>query len=339
MRSERHTADLHVNYNPDKISRYNEVHPGTLEAETETTIEKIIASNIKYVGIVGRTVVGTPEIIDRIKTRLEKHEVQAIFGMEYHAVLPPDLRHLTPKGFVDLICFGFDHNSSKIQKEFGSDSTELNARIVKEYLDKLSKLGFNLKPQTEKQEETLKNLKEGRITNRADHLSLLILELAEQNKDVIAALEHKYGPANEVDRRGNGFSPQKNWLYRLLFQAPDGLVSTYFQRQPDALISLIHQAGGVVLYSPEEKFKPEIMEYLLTLGIDGVMGWHGAKLEDVPISVIKSLRKTGKLILGGSDYDPIKDDWQPEVGKGTMYLSDRRGKELNDYLKIKHGKK
>lgn len=339
MSSERHATDLHIHYNPDKISRYNEVHPGVLDAETEKTIEKIIASNIKFVGIIGRTVVGTQEIIDRIKTRLESHGIQSIFGMEYHAVLPHHLRHLTPNGFVDLICIGFDHNSPDIQKEFGPDSTELNIRIVKEYLDKLSKLGFNLGPQTDSQKETLKNLKEGRITNRADHLSLLILELAKQNKDVIAAMEQKYGPANKVDKRNNGFSPQKNWLYRLLFQAPTGLASAYFQKQPDALISLIHQAGGVTLYSPEEKFKPEIMEYLLTLGIDGVMGWHGANLEDVPISVIKSLRKTGKLILGGSDYDPIKDDWQPGVGKGTMHLSDRRGKKLNDYLKIKHGEK
>lgn len=333
MSSERHNADLHIHYNPDKIRRYNEVNPGTLDPETEATIKKIIAGKVKYVGIIGRTVVGTQEIIDRIKTRLESHRTQSIFGMEYHAVLPPDLRHLTPNGFVDLICLGFDHNYPDVQKEFGPDSTELNARIVKEYLDKLSRLGFNLEPQTGSQKETLKNLKEGRITNRADHLSLLILELAEQNKDVIAALEQKYGPANKVDKRDNGFSPQKNWLYRLLFQAPAGLASAYFQKQPDVLISLIHQAGGVTLYSPEEKFKPEIMEYLLTLGIDGVMGWHGAKLEDVPISVIKSLRKTGKLILGGSDYDPIKDDWQPGSGKGTMYLSDRRAIELVNYLK------
>ncbi len=332
MDRERSTADLHVHYNPDKIRRHNEAHPGTLDAETEETIEKIIASKVKYVGIVGRTVVGTPKIIDQIKARLEAHEIQTIFGMEYHAVLPPNLRHLTPNGFVDLVCFGFDHGSPEIQKEFGSDSTELNVRIVKEYLEKLTKLGFNLKPQTEKQEETLKNLKEGRITNRADHLSLLILDLADQNKETIANLEQKYGPANEVDRRNNGFTPQKNWLYRLLFQAPAGLASTYFQKQPDELVDLIHQTGGVVLYSPESVFHTAIMDYLLTLGIDGVMGWHGGKLEDLPVSVIKSLRRSGKLILGGSDYDPIKNQWQPGIGRGTMYLSDRRGKELVSYL-------
>ena len=333
MDRERSAADLHVHYNPDKISRHLEAYPGTLDPETEKTIEKIIAGNVKYVGIVGRTVVGTPEIIDRIRIRLEAHEIQPIFGMEYHAVLPPDLRHLTPKGFVDLVCFGFDHTSPEIQKEFGSDSTELNVRIVKEYLNKLTKLGFNLETQTKKQEETLRNLKEGRIANKADNLSLLILELADQNKDVIADLEQKYGPVNDHDRRNNGFSPQKNWLYRLLFQAPAGLASSYFQKQPEVLINLIHQAGGVVLYSPEGEFNPEIMDYLLSLGIDGVMGWHGGKLEDLPIPAIKSLIKSGKLVLGGSDFDPIKDQWQPGVGKGTMYLSERRGKELVDYLK------
>ncbi len=340
MNTERKSADFHVHYNPDKISRHNETHPGTLDAETETTIEKIIASNIKYVGIVGRTVVGTPKIIDLIRSRLEVHGIKVIFGMEYHAVLPPDLRRLTLRGFVDFICFGFDHSSPEIQKEFGSDptnSTELNARIAKEFLEKLTRLGFNLEPQTEEQKETLKNLKEGRIANKADHLSLLILDLADQNKDIIGDLEKKYGPPNEIDKRNNGYSSQKNWLYRLLFQAPTGLASFYFQKQPDVLTNLIHQTGGVVLYSPEGKFDPKVMDYLLSLGIDGVMGWHGAELEDLPIPVVKSLRKSGKLVLGGSDFDPVKDSWQPGMGKGTMYLSDRRGKELVNYLNAHSG--
>ncbi len=335
MSSERTTVDLHLHYYPDKISRYQEANPESLDPETERLIGKIAGSDVKFVGILGRTVAGTSEIINQIRKRLETHGVKAIFGMEYHSLLPENLRHLTQNGFVDLVCFDFDHDSPVIQEEFGLNSTKLNARIVKEYLEKLNQLGFNLTPQTDQQNDSLKRLKEGQVANKADLLTLLILELSNQNKDAITSLEQRYGPITDVDKRNNGFTPKKNWLYRLLFKPPSGLASFYFQKQPDLLTKLIHEANGIVLYSPEEKFSPEIMNYLLSLGIDGVMGWHGGKLEDLPTSWIKTLRKAGKLILGGSDFDPVKDDWQPGVGKGTMYLSNRRGKELTKYLKKK----
>ena len=59
------------------------------------------------------------------------------------------------------------------------------------------------------------------------------------------------------------------------------------------------------------------------------MGRHGDRL-DISKKTIKLLRSNGKIILGGSDYNPLRDgeekQWLLGVGKGDMFISPERFK-------------
>ncbi len=71
------------------------------------------------------------------------------------------------------------------------------------------------------------------------------------------------------------------------------------------------------------------------MGIDGIMGWHGGRLE-IDRKMIKDARNKDLLILGGSDYDPNVDEWKIGEGSGVMYISTRRLRELKDYIRNKY---
>lgn len=328
---ERNQTDFHIHYYPDKVLRARESNGNQdqFDLNTNLTIQKIIDSKIKYVGIVGRAGAGTQAVTEEIKRKLEAFGVSSIFGMEYHSLLPERFRTLTPTGLLDLVCLGFDHDAQDIKDLY---SSERNAKLAVKQIDKLKEMGFNLEPKTDQQKAIIDDMVNGKVVNKNDFLAQLIAELDAENKSKILELEKKYGPITPNDRKENGFSPLKNWLWRLLFRASDGIAFEYYQTQTDKLIEIVHQAGGVVLYSPEEKFNDEIFGFLLNNNIDGVMGWHGGKLEEVPKNWICVLRKMGKLVMGGSDFDPVKNDWQPGVGRGQMFLSLRRGKEFFEYL-------
>jgi hypothetical protein len=101
-------------------------------------------------------------------------------------------------------------------------------------------------------------------------------------------------------------------------------------------INLIHRAGGAVLLShepPKNPFTWEVWDQLKDLGIDGITAWHGGKLDKQIVAACLRLRKEGYLTLGGSDHDPEKNHWQVGVGKGDLYMSIRREKELEGKLR------
>ena len=54
---------------------------------------------------------------------------------------------------------------------------------------------------------------------------------------------------------------------------------------------------------------------------------------ELPRQSVVRIRKMGLLTLGGSDYDPDKNDWQIGKGDGEMYISLKR---MTDYLKYKN---
>ena len=109
------------------------------------------------------------------------------------------------------------------------------------------------------------------------------------------------------------------------------------------VLEVVHQAGGVVLYSPEGNFREDIWQELRKLGIDGIMAWHGGRLgfnmenRDIPCGTIKCAIRDKLLILGGSDYQ--QKDWLVGSGDGRLQMSMRRSKDLFDYLKIKNNGK
>jgi|CXWL01.1.fsa_nt_gi hypothetical protein len=332
MKIENKGVDFHVHYYPEKIARHAGAHSNQFDPETEKTIEKIISCGIEYVGLLGRISAPAKEATEQIRLRLEAHGINALFGTEYLALLPEQIRHLTSNGLVEVVCLGFDHDSPKIKEKFGPDDAAFNARVARDYIARLARLGFDLSPGTPEHSQILIRLLEGKIPNKSDYLALIISENVDKNREIISRLEREHGPFTDIDRRNNGFTPLKNWLYRLLFKLPSGIVASYHQTPANEIIELVHQANGVVLYSPEGRFNSEIMTYLLLQGIDGAMAWHGGKMDEIPVEWAKKLIRDRKLILGGSDHDPVKDDWQPGIGSGKMYISSRRGTELTQYL-------
>lgn len=332
MATKTESADFHIHYYPDLALDCLKNNQEMLDVHTEKTINKIIDSHVTKVALIGRIVCGTPELIESIKQRLEAASIESVFGMEYHSLLPPHLRHLSPSGLVDLVCLNFDHSNQEIQQLYGPESSVTNAAIAKKQYAKLIELGFHIKPENADQNKTFANLLSGKIPNKADGWSKLLIDLKHQNLEIFTSLENQFGGVTDDDRRPNGFTPEKNWLYRILFRPGHGLVFFYSQTPTEQLITQIHQAGGIVLYSPEDHFHPQIMQFLLENKIDGVMGWHGGKLTDLPITWIKKLRRQAKLILGGSDFDPVKDHWQPGTGYGPMFISPRRFQEFKKYI-------
>ena len=97
------------------------------------------------------------------------------------------------------------------------------------------------------------------------------------------------------------------------------------------IVDGVHSASGAVLYSPESEFNKNIWNNLCHIGIDGIMGWHGSKLE-IDKELVKQIRTRGLLILGGSDFHPGKNEWKIGIGDGNLYINTRRLAELNNYI-------
>ena len=106
------------------------------------------------------------------------------------------------------------------------------------------------------------------------------------------------------------------------------------------LVKIVHDCGGVVVYSPEGNFDQSVWNKLVDIKIDGVMAWHGSRLGkdrkgiDTNLNAIKSARKLGLLVLGGSDYDPRKQDWELGVGRGDLFINKRRLNEFKERLAL-----
>jgi hypothetical protein len=257
--------------------------------------------------------------------------VEVIPGVEYFAALD--------EGNVDLISLGFDVNSPSMREVFGvAEKREYNARLAASQMRLMEDQGFSFQEIPEEEMGNLRKLLDGEVTEKA----ILVCRLACSsllNQQKIAELKRNNPAVWErlqslVAERPGYKKPgaiDAKFLWQLYF-APGKSCFRRVQISAQNLIERTHQAGGVVLYSPEGELDVAAWHKLIEQGIDGIMGWHGSSLE-ISKSTVREVRAKGLLILGGSDYDMDKDHWQLGIGDGSMFLSLRRLNELKLRLK------
>lgn len=322
MQPER--ADFHVHY-------------------TEETAKEIISyaarENVKGLALVGRAEIsgGTNKFVEFG----EAMGVDVIMGVEY-------LARVKDNTFVDLIAFGFDHEDPTIQYYFSSKSEyqkDINTDIASKQKAFLEEKGFTFKDLEEEEERLLNLLMEGAIAEKAIKFCELVVKNPLNRKKFEQLKEERKKEWNEVydeyaDKPGYRNNPlylESKFLWYLYFRSGK---EGYFPvlKSADDVIKIVHEAGGVILYSPEGEYEEEVWDNLKSHGIDGIMAWHGGRVE-LSSEVIKNARKEDLLVLGGSDYHPQKNNWQVGVGSGDMFISIRRMEELRQKLEeMRNGK-
>jgi hypothetical protein len=162
----------------------------------------------------------------------------------------------------------------------------------------------------------------------------LIDQIHSGNKELAKELYEYYG--NRDPYVDNPQLLEAKLLWNVLFKPPQGKGYIPILWKSQKFVDTVHKAGGVVLYSPESNFNKNTWDMLQNQGIDGIMAWHGGRLETDKGTVIDARRK-GLLVLGGSDYHPEKNDWKIGEGNGDMFISSNRYSELMRYMEDKKG--
>ncbi len=257
---------------------------------------------------------------------------------------------------VDLICLGFDINNKNLKVLYGQEEQRVgNVKMAAIQVKFLQESGYSFE-QLEKDNQVLfQRILSGESVEKAIYFCEIIAS-NELNKNKIESeklnnellWKNTYEQCSKYPNYLN--SPRKldgKFLCSLYFNVgKSGYI--YLREKIDAIqipgvdvISTVHSAGGVVLYSSEGNFKDEHWSKLKKIGVDGIMGWHADKLGlnkgklDIPVEVIKDTVQTGLLVLGGSDYQ--EKDWEVGTGNGKMFISTRRYLELLDYVNSKNG--
>ena len=94
-------------------------------------------------------------------------------------------------------------------------------------------------------------------------------------------------------------------LHKKLFTKASPLNVSMDPTYPDPaeIIEAIHEAGGIaVLAHPGFYDNFELFEELIPLGLDGVEVWHPENTPEQQEALIKTAKKHGLLMTGGSDF-------------------------------------
>lgn len=328
-------ADFHVHYS---------VHD---PEATKRIIDEAAGKNVVVLGLVGRLAVSDvlPEIIEYGR----KKGVKVLPAAEYPGLVTLEDGKTQA---VDLIAIDFDYQNKEIRKLFSPlENRERNAKIAQNQKEFLEREGFLFDSLQDSEKRILSRLLEGRLDEKAIEFCRLVVK-NKLNEEKLRSLKEEKREDWEFVARNWGKQPfyqnsaelDAKFLWYLYFRPPHGEgfkaqggASAELQLKPATeLVAAVHKAGGVILYSPEGKFKREIWEHLKSVGIDGIMAWHGSRME-LNRNTIREIRKEGYLILGGSDYDPKKNEWIIGVGKKPfeMFISPRRAGELEKYKQDK----
>lgn len=313
-------ADFHVHY-------------------TDDTAKEIISyaarENVKAIALVGRA-----EVSDNVSRFVDFGEalgVEVVTGVEY-------LARVNSRSYVDLIALGFDHDQPLIARYFSSKTErrrDMNIQVARKQRAFLEGEGFTFESLEQKEEELLRSLMGGEIVEKAINFCEIVVrnsknrerfeEVRQENREEWEEYLQKY--KKKAGYRDNPLFLEAKFLWYLYFRpGKEGFVPVLIGAQK--VIDAVHQTNGVVLYSPEGDYSEEDWEELQKMGIDGIMVWHGGKVE-LSSDIIKKARKDKLLVLGGSDYHPKKNHWKVGVGRGDMFISLRRLDELKKKLEEK----
>ncbi len=266
--------------------------------------------------------------------------VAIVPGAEYTTFLGNERKR------ADLICLGFDPDDIPLFSVKGSSIQ--NKEIALEQKSFLENNGFSFLNLGNEELNIMKSLLNGETSEKAIKFCEIISKSSDDvNKKIVQELKaSNYEIWNKtIDTcRENEYynSPQRidaKFLYNLFFAVNrPGYLPV--QKHFSEVVDQVHQAGGVVLYSPEGAFDIDVWKSLMSGEIDGIMAWHGGALGnsgsklDIPINVLKVCRERGKLVLGGSDFQG--KDWELGTGNGSMFINPKRYFEFIDYVKSRN---
>lgn len=303
------------------------------ENGTEFNADYVFKEAVKK-NVVALTLVGRLELSENLGEYIqtgEKYGIRTLSGVEYPVRIKDTL--------VDLVFIGFDYTNIGIKTLFGKcERKKDNSRVAllqKKFLENESFLVEGL--QTEDQNLLVKLL-DGEISEKAISFCKIVVHNP-KNKEILECLKLKEKYLwDETHRKYHdrlGYtevqSIEAKFLWKNYFDfGKPGFLPV--QVSAKNIIECVHNARGVALYSPEGKFNKKVWDTLYNMGIDGIMGWHGGRLE-IDARIIVETRARGLLVLGGSDYHPGKNEWKVGIGNGDMYISTRRMIDFDNYQK------
>jgi predicted metal-dependent phosphoesterase TrpH len=313
--NKRRLSDFHVHYTTDE--------------SVERTLQLARSRNVSTVALVKRA-----EISDNFGNYVSRGAelgIKVITGVE-------NMARVNGRQ-IDFLALGFDLNGPALDL-FGSKETIAeNSRIANLQLQYLTDKGYKFEDLAEIDRQVYEDLLKGVYSEKAAKFCRIALTLSTNISLLKDEIRDNQVLWVEIVRNYSTLDDEMKmmkfmYFNHFAFNRP-GYIPV--QKSIEEVLEAVHASRGVILYSPEGKYNSEIWQYLSKLGIDGIMAWHGSKSE-FSKSELKEFRRTGHLVLGGSDYDPDKEDWQVGIGSGDMYLSAMRFRDLSRYIENKFHK-
>lgn len=313
-------VDFHVHFKDDSVA-------------VRSLLQEARKSEVVAVGLLGRLAL-SDQIEDYIRIG-EETGVIVYPGVEYSVWEENKL--------IDLICLAFDPKNPLVRNLFGKQESKAeNAKLAQKQKEFLEGRGLIIDPKEIEDKNLLKMLLDGEISEKAINFCRLVAK-DYVNRFRINVLMDDYPSFWAESRRfdllscgDKKYEEIAKFLYKLYFsQGRAGYVRV--QQSSECVVNAVHSGRGVVLYSPEGKFDEIVWNNLLKVGVDGIMGYHGKRCSELNLATALNISRKGLLILGGSDFNPEKNDWQVGVGDGTLHIRREKLFELEKYIAKKYG--
>ncbi len=298
------------------------------------TIRKAKEKQLQIISLVRRS-----EISDLLSEYVDFGKqigIEVISGLEY-VISNNELK-------CGILCLGFDSQDNIIRKYFGKPETEeKSAQIAQRQKHFLENECFTFNYLLGYEAELLSNLLAGKITEKAIRFCQLAVRSGENENRVNQLMAENYKLWEAVKEEyqrlpgyfGNMDALKAKFLWKLYFDlGKPGSIRTGAHWKE--VINAIHNSGGIALYLPDKSFEVNTWRILVDGGIDGVLAWHGDKVK-LDKETIKKIKKSGLLVLGGSDYDPYKKTWP--MSNSSMIEYPGMYKEFIAYLNKMRSKK
>lgn len=314
---EAERADLHVHYDT--------LHNGQL-------LQTATQNRVVVLGALQRGMVQ----MDKMAELVEQGEALGI------TVLPgAEIFFKTPAGYhFELIALGFDPQNPRlhdlIDPRGNSNLSMTREKVAFQSRFLQQQLGLDLSPVPQNQ-AILDKVHSGETAETAYYLSLAATLNPANEKTLEQYTSERSGKIwQHYQRRPQDQGDLARVLYWLHFSAdsavrPDLKAESTYRVWGDPLdprkfIEVVREANGVVVIAhphfqhvngepPPYKFLPE----LLQLGVDGLEGYYATPLQ---ADLAKIAKEAGKLVLGGSGYDPSYHPSNRKLGFGDINTRD-----------------
>lgn len=241
----------------------------------------------------------------------------------------------------DIVCIGFNLLDPKV-KNWKNNYIRWNKIAAQKNIKFLEEHGIFFSNLDQQGQRQFKNITNGSEPERMWTLSRLATSKSSNTPAIVkfivsSGIDYpgvikKYSDLSYVD------TPQKLLSYVLARAFINQEAAKWTSTQPpntnlDSFIETF-LPSGLLFYSPEGNFNHKLWSHLREKGFSGVLVWHGSRME-LKKSQVEELVRTNVLLIGGSDYDPLKNHWQPGIGDGNMFVGIRTYKKVEQALLAK----